>query len=153
MHDSKPKGCHAQTSGFTLVELIASVSILGAGILALAHISLDATALSQEVRESELASLAINQQIQLLEATPYFDLQATHDGRGFSANDAAAELTLQAIPGDPDNLPGLIAITAPDPPNDPGNLLAATITLNWLGKRGVRTMQRTVQISAVGAVR
>jgi type II secretory pathway pseudopilin PulG len=148
---SRRSGAPRRDGGFTLLEVIAAAGILGAGILAVAHIAVDATNLEQSIRETEVANAVLDREMQVIEASSFLSLRTLHDGRGFAAS--AEGRTLQAVPGDADGLPGSVAVTLPNPPNDASRLVDVTVTLDWRGHGGVRSMSRTLRISMVGAVR
>lgn len=126
--------------------------LLVVGILALAHVALTVRQMKRADDERAMAASALLDQIHAIETTPFGDLVKNFDGRAFDVV-LAGEATpaLRAIPGDTDGRVGLISVAAPTPPNDPTELLEATVRLDWDGSFGREHLERHVRISRPGA--
>lgn len=139
-------------SGFTLVELAVATVLLVVGILALAHVALTVRQMKRADDERAMAASALLDQVHAIETTPFGDLVKNFDGHAFDVI-LAGEATpaLRAIPGDTDGRVGLISVVAPTPPNDPTELLEATVRLDWDGSFGPEHLERHVRVSRPGA--
>ena len=139
-------------SGFTLVELAVATVLLVAGILALAHVALTVRQMKRADDERAMAAAALLDQIHAIETTPFGDLVKNFDGHAFDVVlPGEATPALRAIPGDTDGRVGLISVAAPTPPNDPTELLEATVRLDWDGGFGPVHLERRVRVSRPGA--
>lgn len=138
--------------GFTLVELAVATVLLVAGILALAHVALTIQSMKRADDERAMASSALLDQLRAIETTPFGDVVKNFNGQAFDVV-LPGETTpcLRAIPGDTDGRVGLVTVTAPDPPNDPTELLEAAVRLDWDGAFGPEHLERHVRLSRPGA--
>jgi len=141
-----------ETGGFTLVEVAVAVVLLVVGVLALAHVTLTIRAMQRADEERALAESALLAQLRAIETTPFGDLVANFDGRGFDVmRSGATSPALRPLPGDLDGMPGAISVIAPAPPGDPTQLLEATVRIDWEGSCGPRHLVRRERISHPGA--
>jgi len=141
-----------QVRGTTLVDVSASIALLVVGVLSLAHVSLTIRSLTRTDEEKSIAAAALQEELHAIESTPFREIVARHDGRGFAVFlEGAATPALRALASDVDGLPGLVEVVAADPPNDAELLLEATVTLEWEGSCGPRRLLRRIRIARSGA--
>jgi hypothetical protein len=138
--------------GFTLVEVAVAVVLLVVGVLALAHVTLTIRAMQRADEERVMAATALLAELREIETTPFGELVATFDGRGFDVMlRGAASPALRPLPGDLDGMAGAVTVIAPDPPRDPTHLLEATVRVDWEGSFGPQSLVRRARISRPGA--
>lgn len=134
-----------------LLDVVVGASLLAAAGLAAAQMVLDTTSLRHACSVRRLVIETISEELKLIEGSIFEDLRAEHDGRGFAVRDDEPDgLQLTAPPGDADGLPGLVAVTVPDPPNDAAELLEVTVRVDWFDAGAVNTLTRTLRVSRVG---
>jgi hypothetical protein len=125
--------------------------ILATGVLTLSSVAASANQLRKNIFEKAMAAEALDRELAVIEATPFEEIQADHDGRGFEVVlPGRASSMLTALPGDPDGLPGIIEVRVPDPPNNAEFLLEVELRLEWAGTNGPRRLSRIVQLSRLG---
>jgi prepilin-type N-terminal cleavage/methylation domain-containing protein len=138
--------------GFTLVELAVATVLLVVGILALAHVALTIQQMKRADDERAMAASVLLDQLRSIETTPFGDVVANFDGHAFDVVlPGETNVALRAVPGDTDGRVGLVSVIAPTPPNDPTELLEATVRLDWDGAFGRVHLERHVRISRPGA--
>ena len=122
------------------------------GVISLAQVALTIRSLKRADGEKAIAVAALEAELQAIESTPFRDLLATHQGRGFTVIlEGAATPALRALPGDADGLPGLVTVDVPDPPDDASQLLELAVSLEWQGSFGPRRLIRRIRIARSGA--
>ena len=134
-----------------LLDVVVGASLLAAAGLAAAQLVLDTSSLRQACSVRRLVIETISEELKLVEASLFENVQAEHDRRGFAvAEDEADGMRLTAPPGDPDGLPGLVTVTVPDPPGDAGELLQVTVQVSWFDGTTTSTVARSLRVSRVG---
>lgn len=151
--DRTPRPALARSRrGFTLVDVVVSTVLFVVGLLSLANVAVTIQSLRRADEEKKLALTALLEELRAIETTPFQDLVATHDGRGFTVFvEGAAAPAFRPLPADPDGMPGIVVIETPDPPGDPGLLLEALVTLEWEGSFGPQRLSRRIRVSRAGA--
>jgi len=145
-------GRRRRQGGFSLVELMVGLSIFVVSLMALIQIAAVTNQARRASRERQAAWLAVTEQLRQVENTPFANLQATWNGRGFPIFlEDSVNAGLRALPGDPDGLPGLVSVTVPASMNDPNLLLEVTVRVDWVASSSPQTISRSVRISLPGA--
>jgi hypothetical protein len=144
-------GSRRNQGGIVLPDVLLSLTIVVIAVVALASASLSTTKLRNTVTEKQRAMDALDEQVQVIQATPYAQILGLHSGRGFTVDPEGRGVpVLQPLPGDLDGLPGSVAVIAPAPPADPARLLEVQVSVNWVGKSGPQDLVRTIRISRLG---
>jgi hypothetical protein len=134
----------------TLIEVLIATVILTTAVLGLSMVSATTNDLRAAGLEKAAAMHAAESELAAVEATDFTQIVALHDGRGFTVTlPGKAAPALNAVPGDPDGLPGLITITAPT--GDPAHLLEIDVRVVWRGRHGSQQVERILRLSSLGA--
>jgi hypothetical protein len=134
-----------------LLDVVVGASLLAAAGLAAAQMVLDTSSLRQACAVRRLVIETISEELKRIEGSVFEQVRADHDGRGFAvAEDEPGGMHLTAPPGDADGLPGLVTVTVPDPPNDPGELLEVTVRIDWFDGAASHSVTRSLEVSRVG---
>ncbi len=137
--------------GFSLIETLVASAILLIGIVALASSAVMAMHLRKTQALKMLAAEALDQEMAAVQATPFTDIRAQHDGRGFAIfAEGKVNAALNALTNDADGLPGNITVTAPAPFNDFNRLVDVTVRVEWQGTNGPQALRRTIRLSRAG---
>jgi prepilin-type N-terminal cleavage/methylation domain-containing protein len=147
----KQPGRHARRQGgMTLIELLVATVILTTGVLGLSVVSVTTGELRASGLEKAAALHAVERELSAVEATPFANIVATHNGRGFSVSlPGEAHAALRALPADADGLPGIISVTAPT--GDAAHLLEINVRIIWQGRHGSQQLSRTFRLSSLGS--
>jgi hypothetical protein len=140
--------------GFTLIDVLVGTSLLVTAALGMSGVAAS-TMQMRRVNEERVAALqALDREATLIEAAPFDDLLAVHDGRGFGvASEATGRTLLRAQAGDGDGLPGLVTVSVPGAPGDANRLLDVTLRIDWVAGFAPQSVARTLRLSRIGAVR
>jgi prepilin-type N-terminal cleavage/methylation domain-containing protein len=146
----KQPGHSKHRGGFTLIEVLIATVILTTAVLGLANVSVTTGELRNTGVQKAAALHSVERELAAVAATPFANIQATHDGRGFSVTlPGEANAALHALKTDADGLPGVIHVTAPT--GDPAHLLQIRVVIDWQGRSGPQHFERTVRLSSIGA--
>jgi hypothetical protein len=138
--------------GFTLVDVLVGASLLVTATLGMSGVAVFTSQLRRVNEERVIALRGLDREAAALEAAPFDDLLAVHDGRGFDiVDEESGAVVLRAVPDDADGQPGSITVGIPDDPGDPNRLLDVTLRVDWVGSFGPQSLRRTLRISRVGA--
>ncbi len=142
----------AHCAGITLVEVLVTIAIFVIGVVALAQVAVVSSQLRRAQMEKRSAWTALAEELRTIESTPFAEIVARHDGRGFDVVlEGAMSAMLRPLPDDSDGRPGTIEITTPEPPGDSAVLLDVTVRLEWKGSFAPQRLVRTLRISRPGA--
>ena len=134
--------------GFTLVEVLFAAFVLVVATLGVAASTTTFASLRRLNEETQIASTAARQQLDLVRAAQFSQVLGTFSNLNFQIDlngDGANDLRPQA--GDPDGNAGRITITQVGPASDPASLLQVNVTIDWRGLSGNRRYQMGTLIS------
>jgi hypothetical protein len=138
--------------GFALPDVLIGTVILVVAVFSLASAALSTSKLRRTVEEKDLAIQALDEICNRIESTSYDDIVLSYNGMGFMVDPWGIEF-LNVVPGDADNRPGSVIVTAPAPFNDPDELLQVEVRVDWQGTAGPQFVRRVLLISKPGAVK
>ena len=136
-------------AGIVFLDLMVGAALLAVALMAAAQLVLDTNNLQQTVAIKRMVSDAVLDEVKRVEITPFDNVVANHHGRGFAVAEVGG-VALQALPGDPDGLPGSIQVDPPPAPATADELLLVTVRVDWQDRSGAREMERTMLLSRLG---
>ena len=131
----------AGSRGFTFVELLIAVGILSIVAVGTAATMVQGPRLSRVAREEMIVRSAMRGMVAEISAAPYSEVAAAFHGQGFSVPGLAASDV------DADKLPGVIRVD--EIREETVRYFRVTLTVNWQGIEGTRTLQSTHFVSNV----
>lgn len=137
-------------AGFTLIETICAAAILSLAIAGLTNLTATSAALRQTGMQKDAAMRAAERQIATIIASDFATIPATWDNFAFTVGiEGKVGNALHAPPGDADNLPGIVRITAPT--GDASQLVDIFVTIDWVSPHGPSTLTRRMRLSRLGS--
>lgn len=137
-------------SGFTLIETVCAAAILALAIAGLTNLTATSAALRQTGEQKDAAVRAAESQIATIVAADFATIPGTFDNTGFAVTlDGKVANALRPLPGDADNLPGIVRITAPT--GNPAELVDIFVTVEWISPHGPETLTRRMRLSRLGS--
>ena len=90
----------SREGGFTLVELVIGFATLAVVVTGLIHTAVSTSAVRRIERERNAAWSAVSEQLRSVTSTPFANIVADHDGRGFAVRlEGSPGAALQSLPG------------------------------------------------------
>jgi len=134
----------------TLIETACAAAILALAVAGLTNVSATSAALHRAGVEKAAAMRAAERQLSTILASDFATLTADWDGTGFAAGiEGKAGMALRSLPGDADEMPGSVSITAPT--GNAAELVDILVRVEWVSAHGPANLTRRMRLSRLGS--
>ena len=131
----------AGSRGFSFVELVLAVGVLAIVAVGVASAMVQGPRLARVARDEMMVRSSMRGMVAEISSAPYSEVAAAYAGQGFEVPGLAAS------PVDADKLPGVIRVD--EIREGVARYFRVTLTVNWQGVQGTRTIQSVHYISNV----